>query len=186
MRNYMFVCTAIVLYFAGSAMSQYGGVGYSVFSVDSTMQSNDLKGPEIRFRFPINKEGYGLKFIPGFNLAYYWNGDEVKDPVWNLITLSPLVEFALHEQIGQSDFFFRPSIGIGGTLAVYESRLRTTSDIFDEKSETAFGWMGQVGITLGIENKIGVEVSYGLHELDFNDEADGTHSQLYIGLAFGF
>jgi len=40
--------------------------------------------------------------------------------------------------------------------------------------------MGQAGVALLIAN-MGVEVSYGLQEIDLADEADRIHNQYYIG-----
>lgn len=186
MRFRVFVFAAIVTFaFPGSARSQIG-IGYSLFSLDAS-GSDELKGLETRIRFPLNQTRDSLQANLAFNVGYYNGGDAFEDPIWNLFTGTFGLELATHERLGQSDFFIRPSICGGGTIAFYKSRVRTLANLFEE-DEDAFGWMGQVGAVLGIEGNedIGVEVSYGWHGIDFNDEADGTHNQFYIGLYLGF
>ncbi len=187
MRSQVFVCAAIItLVFAGSARSQFG-IGYSVFSLDAASSTDDLEGVEMRVRFPLNQVKDGLQTNLAFNVGYYNGGDALEDPIWNLLTGTFGLELATHERLGESNFFIRPSISAGGTVAFYKNRVRILGDFFEE-DEDAFGWMGQVGAVLGIEgNKnLGVEVSYGWHGIDFNDEADGTHNQFYIGLFLGY
>lgn len=186
MRSQAFICAVVVtLFLAGSARSQFG-IGYSSFSLD-TSGSDDLDGFEVRLRFPLIPSAETLETNFAFNVGFYGGGDLLEDPVSNLLTGTFGLELATHQRLGQSDFFVRPSVCAGGTLAFYKSRVRVLANLFEE-DEDAFGWMGQIGAVLGIEdnNDVGLEVSYGWHGIDFNDEADGTHNQFYIGLFFGF
>ena len=186
MRSQILILSVVLLLiFAGSAKSQIS-IGYSVLSLD-TSDSHDLSGIETRFRFPLNQSRGGILTNFAFNVGYYNNGDAFDDPVWNLLTGTLGLELATHERLGDSRVFLRPSISGGGTFAFYKSRVRRLSTFFEE-DEDAFGWIGQVGAVLGIEGNenMGVEVSYGLHGIDFNEEADGTHQQFYIGLFLGF
>lgn len=166
------------------------GFGYSKLSIDGEHGADlDGWGFALHFQFWPGTEKEGL--LARFGIQGTWNnGDSDLDPdnifysekIWNVNMLTPQVEVGLRKEIGTS-LFVEPSVAVGWAIALYEPRY-----IFDEE-DIATGLAVRPGLIIGLGSNrpcLGIDLSYGLVQIDFEDGVGDNNHDLYLGVCFRF
>jgi len=161
------------------------GFGYSRLSVDGE-HGADLEGWGFAYHFQVwpSSESEGL--LARLGVQGTWNNaDSDLDPydifrterIENVDLLTPQVEVGWHQKIGTS-VFIEPSVALGWAIALYQPR-----EILEDKDiETGLAIRPGVLIGLGSNRPcIGIDVSYGLAQIDFEDGVGGDNKDLYVG-----
>jgi len=180
-----------------------GGIGYARLSLGGD-NGDEISGwgPAFRFWFTDVNAKDGLRPFLGLHSTTY-PGDSDKDAIWDLWMFTPEVGLAWHQRLGDSGFFFEPSVSGGAAIATYSRRGDFLASYYVGEEDSAVGWVVRPGAILGYQRDRwagGVEISYGFIDVDFADEVrfvfnrelysspevKGTHRELYIGLFVRF
>jgi hypothetical protein len=183
------VCMLVVVLCAvGSAQGQGGadvGGGFYRLTLDA-VDSDPLDGYGFGLRgwFPPAREADILRIFLGLRVAWF-PGDSLETAIWSVTMITP--EIGLSCRLGESPgLLIEPMVAAGAPMASFTGRWRTLADISDE-DDFAIGWSVRPGLLFGYQGDtwaFGGEVSLGFLNVDFTDEANGTHEDLYVGLFF--